>query len=347
VSLSQLNQLAKGYVLRGQGQYATHRYDKVIEILASFLLAILSWRFVERPFRDGPLRLTGRPLFALAGTVVLVFVSFSSLAIFAGGFKGRFSPDCVQLESYLDNKSDTKLARLGTCFIGPESRFEDYSSDLCLHLATDKPNYLLLGDSHSAMLWPGLSSDVPSVNVMQASASGCAPFVHPDGDLNCRKMMTFIFQSYLPSHSIRGLLLEKRWRPQDLAELTATFEWAREHQVRVILFGPVPEYDTPLPRLEAYSIAWNQPNLATKHRVDGIEALDKQLQTLASAWQVPYASIYQAICSQGNCAEYADSEHKVPLMFDKDHLSTAGSLLVVHRMIERGDLPLGENRRTK
>jgi hypothetical protein len=115
----------------------------------------------------------------------------------------------------------------------------------------------------------------------------------------------------------------------------------------VILFGPVPEYDTPLPRLEAYSIAWNQPNLATKHRVDGIEALDKQLQTLASAWQVPYASIYQAICSQGNCAEYADSEHKVPLMFDKDHLSTAGSLLVVHRMIERGDLPLGENRRTK
>jgi peptidoglycan/LPS O-acetylase OafA/YrhL len=51
---------------------AAFRFDMYMEIVFSFVLAILSWRFVERPFRSRPLRVGRRPLFALsAGAMVL------------------------------------------------------------------------------------------------------------------------------------------------------------------------------------------------------------------------------------------------------------------------------------
>ena len=41
------------------GQITLGRYDDCVELLLSIILATLSWRFVERPFRAGRLRLAG------------------------------------------------------------------------------------------------------------------------------------------------------------------------------------------------------------------------------------------------------------------------------------------------
>jgi hypothetical protein len=40
-----------------------------------------------------------------------------------------------------------------------------------------RPNYLLVADSHAAHLWFGLSTSMPEVNLMQATASACRPAV--------------------------------------------------------------------------------------------------------------------------------------------------------------------------
>lgn len=319
------------------------QYDKVVEITVSFALAILSWRFIERPFRKGQLRLDGRPLFALAGTAMFIFIVFSSWAILAGGFKSRFPTEAVQIASYLENNENRAAMRVGTCFITSSDRFEDYQYELCLRGDLEKKNYLLLGDSHSAALWPGLSSSLPNANIMQASASGCSPFVgtpdsfHPS---DCRKMMNFIFDVYLPKHPIDGLLLGARWQSQDIGRLGETLDWARQHQVPVTLFGPVPEYDMPLPLVLAYSIAWNKPELVSEHRTGGRKRLDAQLQKLAaSTWGVPYISLYEAICQGSDCTMYGDAEHKIPLLADDSHLSPAGSRLILHSLVDQGKLP--------
>jgi hypothetical protein len=107
----------------------------------------------------------------------------------------------------------------------------------------------------------------------------------------------------------------------------------------VIVFGPVPEYDAPLPRLLAYSIAWHEPDLANRHRVASRGVMDAQMQSLAAGtWHVPYISLYQAICTGEDCVEYADAAHEVPLMNDIGHLNEFGSALVVRRLIDRGEL---------
>jgi peptidoglycan/LPS O-acetylase OafA/YrhL len=317
------------------------QYDRVIEVVVSFFLAIVSWRFIERPFRNGSLKLSGRRLFVLAGAVMALVIVFASLTIVEAGFSGRFSPQSVKVASYLDNTGHQASMREGTCFITTGNRFSDFDENLCLRSINGKPDYLLLGDSHSAMLWKALSSSFPSDNIMQANTSGCKPFVHPPGSPDCKKMMDFLFKSFLPSHPVQGLLLENRWGPGDISGITETLAWATQRRIPVVLFGPVQEYDSPLPRLLAYAITWNQPQLPAQHRSNEFAHLDSQFERLAaSTWHVPYVSLLKATCSDGVCTEYVDAEHLVPLMFDGDHFSQEGALMIVKRLIASGELRL-------
>ncbi len=316
------------------------RFDMLIEILVSFVLAVLSWRFVERPFRSRPLRIERRPLFALSAAVMVVLIALSGSVIFASGFKGRFSPKTVRVASFLPNQHDAgSFGQIGTCFITRASRSTVLDSDRCLQVVEGKRNYLLMGDSHAGSLWSGLKSALPDDNVLLASVSNCKPLIHAAGTSDCKNEMGYIFQSYLSSHAIQGLLLEARWKPRDMPELTATVDWARQHGIPVVIFGPVPEYEAPLPRLLAYSIAWNKPDLASHHRLASSPATDVQMQSMAgSTWHVPYISLYQALCNGEDCVEYADAAHEIPLMSDTNHLNEFGSAFVARRLIHRGDL---------
>jgi peptidoglycan/LPS O-acetylase OafA/YrhL len=315
-----------------------HRVDMIVEVVLSLVLGTLSWRFVERPFRSGPLRLSGRPLFALAGAIMIILIGFSSLTVFVKGFKGRFPADALEVASV--HHDSEEIVRTG-CFITSDYHFEKYNYNLCLHQDNSgkKNNYLLLGDSHSAMLWSALSSALPNANVMQASTFDCAPLLHPQSHPDCEKMMAYIFHSYLPSHSIQGLFMVGRWSEKDLPELTRTIAWAKQHNVPVTVFGPVPEYDGLLPRLLAYSIAWNKPNFANQHRVNSISAIDAMMQSMAAnLWHVRYISLYQELCFVDSCVEYADGAHKIPIMDDDNHLNQFGASLVVRRLVAEGKL---------
>jgi len=316
---------------------SSHRFDMLIEVALSFLLAILSWRFVERPFRSGPLRLSGRPLFALTGGVMIILLGCAAWTVLAQGFKGRFPDKALEIASALDVKDENSI-RSGVCFITTEYHFENYNYDTCLHEDQNKKNYLLLGDSHSAMLWSALSSALQHSNVMQASTAACEPSLTPSGSNDCKKMMGYIFQQYLPTHPVQGVFIVGRWEQKDLDPLTGLVSWAKLHQVPVIVFGPVPEYDAPLPRLLAYSIAWTKPGLASQHLVASSKILDAEMQSMAaSTWHVPYISLYREICGADGCVEYADSAHKIPMMGDTNHLSALGASLVVQRLVDKGE----------
>jgi hypothetical protein len=294
---------------------------------------------VERPFRSGSLRLSGRPLFALTGGVIVILLGCAAWTVLAQGFRGRFPDKALQVASALDGEEEDRSIRTGVCFITTDYHFEKYNYDTCLREDKNKKNYLLLGDSHSAMLWSALSSTLQHSNVMQASTAACEPSLTPSGSDDCKKMMGYIFQQYLPTHPVQGVFIVGRWERKDFEPLTGLISWARQRQVPVIVFGPVPEYDAPLPRLLAYSIAWTKPRLASQHLVDNTKVLDAEMQRLAaSTWHVPYISLYHEICGADGCLEYADSAHKIPLMGDDNHLSPPGASFVVQRLVDKGEL---------
>jgi peptidoglycan/LPS O-acetylase OafA/YrhL len=317
---------------------APYRFDKFFEIALSFLLAILSWRFVEQPFRKGPLRLPRRPLFLLSAAVMASLAVFAVLVIAQAGFSSRFPQHAVEIASYLANP-ERDVGQAGQCFLTQANRPQDFDKSRCLRLEEGKKNYLVVGDSHAVMLWNGLSAALPQDHFLLASAANCESFQYARADSLCSSLMRQVFQEFIPKMHIDGLYLQAAWTPKDMPGLTAAIQWAQSRGLPVTVFGPVPEYDAPLPRLLAYSISWHQPNLAAAHRLSLPSSTDALMQNMAAnVWHIPYISLYQAICPNGRCRQFADPAQSVPMLFDTNHLSPAGSALIVRQLAQAGAL---------
>jgi peptidoglycan/LPS O-acetylase OafA/YrhL len=323
------------------GRFAPDRFDHVLQVGISLILAILSWRFAEQPFRKGRLRFAGPKLFALAAAVMLCFVAFSAVVIGSDGWRGRFSQATLRPASFLDKSEllrDEQAQRLGSCFLEPSFGVMSFDYNHCLVRNPSQKNYLLLGDSHAAAIWPALKSSFSGVNVMQVNVAACPPVIRHDEPGPCKTVMDHIFQNYLPSNRIDGLILEADWLMNLLPALDETLAWARQHQVPVIVVGCVPEYDAPLARLVAYSVQWNKPELPGRHRLGRDAQVEQHLRALVrDKWHLPFISLYDALCDPaGRCVEFANAQQGIPLMDDSHHLNRFGAQFAIQRTIDLG-----------
>jgi hypothetical protein len=231
--------------------------------------------------------------------------------------------------------------RIGTCFITTKYHFSQFQADSCMKIDPDRKNYLLLGDSHSAALWYGLDKMMPNANILQASVSGCNPVLSNTDHTDCGQMMRYVFDEFLPKHAIQAVFLTARWsNEKQFDRISETVTWLNQHNVAVYILGPVLEYDSPLPKLLAYSIAFKDSDLPSRHMIKGFLALDQTMKhAAATRWNVHYASIIDVECADSRCIQFADSDKATPLMGDDNHLTNAGSLLVIHKLQIAGDLP--------
>ena len=82
-------------------------------VIASFILAALSWRYVEQPFRGKRPAIPRRILLASAATAMSVAVAFG-LATASTGWPARFSPQVLAIDddSIMSARQETKLRAL-------------------------------------------------------------------------------------------------------------------------------------------------------------------------------------------------------------------------------------------
>ena len=307
--------------------------------ILALVLGALSWKFVEQPFRAGRMRKLSRPhLFGCTAATFTAFAFVAILLLSMGGFQSRFPVRAVEVASVPEQ---TQQMRAGTCFITTRFSFDSFRPDLCLHVDPSRNNYLLLGDSHSAMLWPGLQGEMAGANILQASVSGCNPVYRSSTETNCGRMMQYIFDDFLPTHRIQGVFLTARWaNEQDFERLQTTIDWLNLHHIPVYCFGPVVEYDTPLPRLLAYSIAFRHSDPVDRHLQRAFFSLDKDMKLKATSdWKIHYISIIDSVCVDGHCPQYADAAETQAFLSDDNHLSNAASTLIARKILASGQLP--------
>jgi peptidoglycan/LPS O-acetylase OafA/YrhL len=314
---------------------------KLVVLAASFLVATLSWKFVEQPFRDRRFRFRRRVLFQIAASSAAALVILGVSTLLTRGFPSRFPPEAVRVASFLENADPLTEAqyRVGTCFLTSRNLQATFDRSVCLRQDPNKRNELLIGDSHAAQLWYGLSSVFTDVNLMQATASGCKPTLDQGlrTDKKCRQMMDYVFHDYLPNHHVDALLIAARWDGADLPRLERTVAWLKQQGISVILFGPTVQYDSALPRLLALAIQKNDPRIPANHRVAYYERLDKEMSQLAEGkLQIRYISYFKLFCPQGACVEYA--AEGVPLQSDYGHLTGKGSFLMAAKIRDAGTL---------
>jgi peptidoglycan/LPS O-acetylase OafA/YrhL len=306
------------------------RMEKFALVIASTTIAALSWRFIERPFREKPYRFSNRGTL-LAGGGSMIAVAVAALLLRPGIEQfWNYPSQATDVIAYA--KIDESHMRVGTCFLITSLRadFSGPYKDNCLSLKPDRPNFLVLGDSHAAHLWSGLQSTQATVNFLQATASGCKPIDGAAGLQHCRDLMAYVLETFIPNAHLDGIIISGRWELADLSGLISTVQRLSRHVPRVIVFGPIVEYDQSLPRILAKAIASGRPlsDYATEHRRPAQKEINLTFARALKKEGIEYFSTYEAICNP-ECLIWA--EEGVPLQFDDGHLTRQGSAYVARK----------------
>jgi hypothetical protein len=298
----------------------------------AFVLATLSWWYVECPFRKAH-GIPRRSLFVGAVITSAVFVVLAYSAIFTNGWQRRFSPESIRLASYVDYK---RLEyREGTCFLISSSHYSDYKPDICLNRGATRPNYLLIGDSHAAHLWYGLSQTL-NANVMQATASGCKPVLEQpiSADERCRKLILNMYYDYLSKNKVDLVIISARWQAPDLGPLARTIDWLRQRHENVVVLGPIVQYQYDLPYILATSLNAHDPQMPERLEIKSFRSLDHDMSVMMMQMHVAYGSVYHALCQNRGCTTIASDG--VPVQFDYSHLTAEGSVVVAKYLAHSG-----------
>ncbi len=296
-------------------------------LVAGLVLGYLSWRFVEQPFRTGGFG--RRKIFA--GTAAgAALISALCLVVIAGnGLPNRFDPKVARMAGTISYTGHTAFP-YGTCFV------EDFdlakaSRDPCLEPDANRPNVVIVGDSHAEHLWYGLDARMRDIHFIPATISGCPPRLHPlPRDLDrCRAPLDFVFRQYLPSRAGDIIVLAGNWKEDDLTRVGQMIDWLKQHRLRVVLVGPVVRYKSQTAKLIALSYLQNDPSLPDRFISLREGPMDKDFAALAQAKGVAYFSAYRALCPD-KCLRIA--ANGMPLQFDMTHLTDEGSLFMADRL---------------
>jgi peptidoglycan/LPS O-acetylase OafA/YrhL len=319
-------QRSDGFLLHDSSSFTT----KLAVIAVSIGIAWLSWKFIETPFRFKARQASKALVFGTASAAMISSVVLCGLVLIGRGVPFRFPERVVAVAAYLGYDPSTAF-RSGQCYLATNRQQLDVQS--CLKLDSTRPNYLLVGDSHAAHLWFGLSSAMPEVNVLQATASLCRPAVlagSPFDTRACRNLMRFVFDDFLVHNRVDKILLAASWKDEDLPILSTTLQILRSRGLDVTVLGPIVEYDGALPRLLADEIRHNDASIASAKRKSAIADRDRAMSRMVIDSGATYLSVYDLVCRKGRCDEFAEGD--IPLQFDAGHLTAKGSLEVGRRL---------------
>ncbi|MBI4817063.1 MAG: acyltransferase [Deltaproteobacteria bacterium] len=295
---------------------------------ASFLLASLSFSFVESPARKLTGRIPQRRVFAgfaLSSGALLILVLAAHGANRTAW--GRF-PEAVEMARAF--KQDKSFFKPGTCFLDQRSRgFEAFQKGQCLAQTPGRSQAVVVGDSHAANVVAALAELNREVSVLQATASGCRPTLDTDGPPRCSKLVDHVYREWLPGEGreVGTVVLIGRWKDNDVEPLRRTIAHLHTLQKRVVLVGPAPEFLIPVPLILAYEGVLSVDLRHRLFRTDRVE-LDRKLRAEFGS-KVTYHSAIDQLCPAGECRM---TDRSQPTLFDRDHFTPAGARLAMDGM---------------
>ncbi len=307
------------------------RLGKLELTAVAIAVSTASWWFVERPFRHQPFRLNRAATLGVAAAAMAVM---SLAALSMGAMTETLFPIPELAKQVLTYERDGAIAsmREGECFLTSRfNSFDMFARDKCLAVAADRPNVLILGDSHAAHLWTGYNKVFADVNFLLASASGCRPLERPSGERRCTDLVNYVLREFLPRVHLDVIILSARWEASDILDVVATADHLRKYATRVVISGPIEEYDQTLPRVLAEAIISNRDidAFAAAHLVPERKRIDQQLAALKLPDGVTYVSVYSTLCPS-TCRLWAEAG--IPLQFDYGHLTKQGSIVLAKQV---------------
>jgi peptidoglycan/LPS O-acetylase OafA/YrhL len=317
--------------------------ETALGIAAAFVLAVLSWRYVEQPFRGRRSAIRRKPLFVLSGGAVAAAALVAAGLAAAKGLPQRYDPitrkilaevdDQEPLRGHCFDRSAAKIAKVGLCKFGA---------------TTAKPTFVLWGDSHADAMTPALWKLAASHGEagLLGAHGHCAPLLGvPLSDPACQPFNQAVAKIAL-GKKIRTVFLDALWtaaageppvdakageqadiakRDQFARGLMATVATLKAAGKTVVIIGPVTVFKRSVPEDLARIRVWHgNPDIApTRTAFLAREAFVYAVfHNVAARYGVTVVWLDNALCPGTRCLTLVNGR---PIYQDKSHLSVFGA----------------------
>lgn len=310
----------------------------------SFVLAYFSWRFVEIPFRKGPL-LPKRRVLSVATTSLLVLAAIGIGGSVTDGFLNArrgmmLAATSIELEKAVIERQ--RAIKAGICHFNRRGRHRDIDEFLARWrcYADDEglvaTNILVFGDSHSADKVIALRS--AGYDVVQLGGADCvvAPSRVSADKKHCERLFRKA-EELLHSVPLSAVVLANRFPILELdrdymADMLAYWGgW----DVPVYLFSPMPDFDRQIREYPRRGTTTLEPDFSGEERFFRLLA---ELEVPANIAVIKTSELW---CEDGvpsrakPCSVSFDGDL---LMIDRDHLSVYGAREFAAQMVRHSRL---------
>nr|WP_150290806.1 acyltransferase family protein [Sphingobium estronivorans] len=332
--------------------------EQLLVMLLSLLVAWISWRFVEEPFRRSRSFTTGRA-FAFAGALVMTGGGAGALLYFSDGLPSRVAPSVAALDA-----ASRSMAYLPAHCSGMAPARHHRLCPVGARNGT-APSFLLWGDSHAHALKPAFdrAGNALGLSGRIASYPACPTLMGLDRldqppAHDCSEFNRLVLETLRTTPSIHTVFLVSRWglcangkRPEggtpcylgrdedddrSLGRDAQLFRAGLQETVRtlaamgkqVILVAPIPEFRRNVPETLARAELYSEPAPLNLSRADYLRrqrGVFNAFDQMQRHFPVKILYPHRLLCRTGHCAMTA---HGVPLYSDDDHLSRQGSLML-------------------
>lgn len=299
----------------------------VLLIFISFSLSVLTFHFVERPFRHG-VSVSRRTVFSagLAAATVALGLTISAtsgaairlpedarLAVSMGVKQDLPNEICI-LNEHVTNRTPLNQ----TCALNGETRV------------------LMIGDSHATHFMNALVDSFPNVKFSLINASGCRPVLQSVGRRSCVELMQAALLEFIPFTDFHAVIVSARWRNGNSDQVGATAEHLQQFTDNVLVWGQTVEYQVDVPAqlasealLRAPRDGVTDPQSHSEHREINY-ALSESLKRVSVKFYDPLS----VLCVELECIRFDDAG--IPFQWDYGHLTAAGAKFVVEEYRARG-----------
>jgi peptidoglycan/LPS O-acetylase OafA/YrhL len=312
-------------------------------VLASFVAAYLSWRFIEAPIRNAKfpeLRVFGAAA-AATGCLFIAGITFSQ----SGGFPSR-----------IDEAVQREIQRLG----GPEDGFSKYcrrlvipgiKGDTICEMGEERRgayDFILWGDSHARHFVPAAATLAKNrkLSGLLFQRHACHPFLDDSHTSRpCRDFNAAVTE-WVSGHPIKLVILGGRWRNhlrylidfslqdipgQNTGGLAKTFAFLEARGIRIAVLDQVPDFAQNVSNCVARALFYGRNSdecviQSTAHFVSWHRHLDDYFEFLKKRYNFSVTGAADLICDREWCRA---RDGGTLLMADANHLSEAGALRTI------------------
>ena len=315
-------------------------FDKIESIFLIITLSVISYYFIEKPFRNR--KLIARKKFIIFISTFLIFLFTICLYIYKNeGLPQRYSSEITKLINF--NYDYKEIYQTGKCHIEIKKLItKNFFKNCKTQINNDKKNLYLWGDSLAAHLYPGLNNKYKdNYNIWHRSADGCKPILSNSGKNKktspCEKINEFVINEILSINPDK-IFISAFWRKEDLSEIKKIVKKLEESNItNIYLVGPSIRWHDPLPKilLKKYQISKKIPKyLSDKNHFDNFK-LDEEFSNFANKNSIKYLSIIKILCKKNyTCLVKVGAEPDAITNWDENHFTKRASNYIFGKFID-------------